>query len=256
MLDLTGKQFGRLTVICRGEDYVSPSGARTVRWLCKCSCGNPKLLLIQRGALTSGATVSCGCYQKEIAALTGRNNAKSNIIDDTSEEYAIGYTLKGEPFWFDKDDIPIVSKYCWSYTDDGYLYANSKEGKNILLHRLVMGFPDGIVDHKNHPPRNEHKVDNRKSNLRVVQFVENNMNRSLDKNNTTGITGISYNKNAQKYEAYIQLEHKIHLGLFQNIDDAIQARREAELEYFGEYRYGMYNQLNEKKHMKLKEDIL
>lgn len=243
MLDLTGQQFGRLTVICRGEDYISPKGRKTVRWLCKCSCGNPKLLLIQRGALTSGVTVSCGCYQKEIAASTmKKNNEQFNLIDDTSEDYAIGYTLKGEPFWFDKEDIPIVKKYCWSYTDDGYLIANAKNGSNILLHRLIMGFPDALVDHKNHPPRDEHKVDNRKSNLRIVQPIENNMNSSVAKNNTTGKTGISYNKNAGKYEAYIQLDNKkIHLGLFENPDDAIRARRNAEIEYFGDYRYEANN---------------
>lgn len=242
VIDLTGQQFGRLTVVCRGDDYISPTGRKTVRWLCRCSCGNEQLLLVQRGALTSGRVVSCGCYQKEVAASIGKNNARENFIDDTSEEYAIGYTLKGEPFWFDKEDIPLVRQYCWSYTDDGYLIANNKQGGNILLHRLIMGLPKELVDHKNHPPRNEHKIDNRRSNLRIVKPVENNMNESIAKNNTTGKTGISYNKKAQKYEAYIQLNgSKMHLGLFKKIDDAIEARRVAENKYFGDYRYEANN---------------
>lgn len=41
--DLTGQRFGRLTVIERAEDRISPSGKRVVRWKCKCDCGNDYL---------------------------------------------------------------------------------------------------------------------------------------------------------------------------------------------------------------------
>ena len=39
--DLTGQTFGRLTVMERGPDYITPKGKKRVRWICKCSCGNP-----------------------------------------------------------------------------------------------------------------------------------------------------------------------------------------------------------------------
>lgn len=38
-IDRTGQRFGRLVVIRRGDDYVSPLGARNVQWLCRCECG-------------------------------------------------------------------------------------------------------------------------------------------------------------------------------------------------------------------------
>lgn len=38
--DLTGRQFGQLTVVSRAEDYVTKKGERQPRWLCKCECGN------------------------------------------------------------------------------------------------------------------------------------------------------------------------------------------------------------------------
>lgn len=38
--DLTGRQFGQLTVVSRAEDYVTKKGARQPRWLCQCECGN------------------------------------------------------------------------------------------------------------------------------------------------------------------------------------------------------------------------
>lgn len=63
--DLTGTQFGRLTVVRQAENYVNPNtGNKSSRWLCKCECGNQKI--IRRGDLQSGKTLSCGCYHKEI----------------------------------------------------------------------------------------------------------------------------------------------------------------------------------------------
>lgn len=58
-IDLTGSRFGRLVVIRRGEDYVSPKGYVAVNWVCQCDCGNQTVV---RGCnLKSGASTSCGC---------------------------------------------------------------------------------------------------------------------------------------------------------------------------------------------------
>lgn len=58
-VDLTGERFGRLTVIRRGENYVSPKGYVGVNWICECDCGRTTLV---RGCnLKSGASISCGC---------------------------------------------------------------------------------------------------------------------------------------------------------------------------------------------------
>ena len=74
-VDLTGRRFGRLTVIGRAEDYISPTGKKTVRWMCKCDCGRSVTVL--RNSLLSGHTLSCGCLQREAAEsaaedLTGK----------------------------------------------------------------------------------------------------------------------------------------------------------------------------------------
>ncbi len=66
--DMTGHEYSSLTVIKRGEDYISPKGNRIPRWLCKCACGN--LCTVEGAHLRNGATQSCGCrigirpYQK------------------------------------------------------------------------------------------------------------------------------------------------------------------------------------------------
>lgn len=53
-LDLTGKRFGKLTVIERAETKYGKT-----RWKCLCDCGNYTYTITHR--LTSGATQSCGC---------------------------------------------------------------------------------------------------------------------------------------------------------------------------------------------------
>lgn len=64
--DLTGEQFGRLTVIKR---EFSPKGTNS-KWLCKCECGNETIVSSKN--LLNNLTRSCGCYQREKAAAAGK----------------------------------------------------------------------------------------------------------------------------------------------------------------------------------------
>lgn len=74
LIDLTGKRFGRLTVIERGEDYILRTGQRTPRWVCVCDCG--KVTLVRGTHLKSGSSTSCGCLREEraIQSLTTHNH--------------------------------------------------------------------------------------------------------------------------------------------------------------------------------------
>lgn len=68
LIDLTGQRFGRLTVIERVEN--DKWGA--ARWLCRCGCGNEKIVLAHN--LKCGNVRSCGCLSKEIAPERGRHS--------------------------------------------------------------------------------------------------------------------------------------------------------------------------------------
>ena len=75
-IDLTGKQFGRLTVI---KDTGKKQGAEHL-WECKCECGNT---LITRGVnLREGSTQSCGCLKQE-----SDKKPKGNVIDMIGQKY-------------------------------------------------------------------------------------------------------------------------------------------------------------------------
>ena len=64
------------------------------------------------------------------------------------------------------------------------------------------------------------------------------MNVGLRSNNTSGVTGVAFNKNLNKWVAYISVNKKrIHLGSYVSFDDAFTTRKKAEEKYFGEYSY-------------------
>lgn len=229
-LNLEGQRFGRLTVIEKAEDYISPKGHHNTQWLCQCDCGNKTVVTTNR--LRSGETKSCGCYLKEKRQLTWYQN-KPNEFDIINYKYGIGYTNKGEPFYFDKEDYDLIKKYTWYIGKNGYVSSTTEKHSRITyLHRLVMNAPYGkYIDHINHNP-----LDNRKENLRIVTNGQNLMNASIRKNNTSGIRGV--NKQNNKWRARIQIDGNcIELGNFYNKEDAIKARKDAEEKYFGEYAY-------------------
>lgn len=69
--DITGRRFGRLTVI--SFDHDDPH--RNSYWLCECDCGNKTV--VTRGGLTSGNTTSCGCYNRERVSESTRTHGLS-----------------------------------------------------------------------------------------------------------------------------------------------------------------------------------
>ena len=95
-----------------------------------------------------------------------------------------------------------------------------------------------VVDHIHHPKTNENKYDNRKENLRIVTQSQNCMNQHIRSNNTSGVKGVSWSKEKNKWQVKITVNYKqIHIGFFDEdkFEDAVQARKDAEEKYFGEY---------------------
>lgn len=71
LIDLTGRRFGRLTVVRRAGTYYPPAiEGQQPTWECLCDCGNTKI--VRRSGLTSGQTRSCGCLRSEIATSNGK----------------------------------------------------------------------------------------------------------------------------------------------------------------------------------------
>lgn len=231
--DLTGMTFDRLTVVKRAEDYVSPSGCHSVQWLCQCECG--KEVIIKAISLTSGVTKSCGCLSKDVARKQAAKNFKKYNSFKICDDYVVMYTLKNEPFYVDLEDFDKVKDICWWRRNDGYILGRVN-GKTVRLHRYIMNCPVGYdVDHIH---GKETRNNNRRSNLRITTRSQNNMNKGLQINNVSGVTGVSWDNYYQKWIAQIKINGKsIRLGTFKSFDDAVTKRKQAEEKYFGEYSY-------------------
>ena len=99
--DLTNQTFGRLTVIKRAKDQISPAGKHRVMWTCRCECGRTKD--VNADNLKSGKTLSCGCLQKQ--------RAKECIMkhgDTDSRLYAIWCAIKRRCY---RDYDPHYARY-------------------------------------------------------------------------------------------------------------------------------------------------
>ena len=225
--DLTGKQFGNLIVVGQGDDYISPGGRHFARWICRCQCAQNNIVLVSTHSLISGNTKSCGCYQRYRTSITHKGENRY----DLTKEFGIGYTSANKPFYFDLSDYEIIRQYVWHYDAYGYVVTNTG---NVKMHRLIMGVVgnnDVVVDHKNHNP-----YDNRKENLRICTRQENNFNKNNYGNKNKELLGISFDKYKNKWCAKIGVNYKtINLGRFETIEDAIMARKNAEIKYFGKF---------------------
>tara|TARA_R110000765_G_scaffold21534_1_gene55267 strand:- start:142 stop:627 length:486 start_codon:yes stop_codon:yes gene_type:complete len=142
----------------------------------------------------------------------------------------------GISFLFSAEDYEeFVDGYRFQLNKYGYVtYSGAKDGLNgKFLHRIIMDDPEGqFIDHINRDP-----LDNRRDNLRIVTRQENNMNLSIKKNNKSGITGVHWHKGNGKWVAQIKYKNKkIYLGIFEKLEAARKARKDAEMKYFGEFR--------------------
>ena len=116
------------------------------------------------------------------------------------------------------------------YGHQGYLAG--KLGKHKLYaHRVIWAMVHGAwpeyVDHIDRDKKN-----NRLANLRAVTNQENSRNASANKSNTSGVKGVHWHDAGGCWTARIMVDYKsIHLGSFEDKDEAIRARRQAELKY-------------------------
>ena len=223
-LNLEGKRFGKLVVNyrCNYRD-----DKNRILWNCTCDCGNN--VDVVGHYLTCGGKDNCGC----MTLIKNRESNKKYNKYNLDGEYGIGYTNKGEEFYFDLEDYDKIKDYCW-FIHKGYVETNTEDNKTISMHRLVMETYDNNfkVDHIYHKTN-----DNRKSQLRICSNQENCMNHNLAKNNTSGKSGVSYRKDTGKWRVRIWYNGECYsLGCYDDYDEAVKVRNEKEKELFGEYR--------------------
>ena len=117
----------------------------------------------------------------------------------------------------------------------GYVRINI-DREMYYAHRLAWLYvygkmPDEEIDHINHC-----RSDNRLDNLRLASRMDNGANLPIKRNNTSGVSGVSWATREQKWEVHLMRNGvRYNLGQFSDFDQAVAARRAAEQEHFGDF---------------------
>ena len=215
-LDIIGQKFGRLEVIAYDGviRFKNEKKARSC-YRCRCDCG--KVSTIKRHDLISGKRTSCGDCCKSIM----------------ENDYYRYYDINGDSFIFDSIDLELVKKYRWRVDSYGYAVTRAKEDrKNHRLTRILLQPTENeYVDHINGNPR-----DNRRCNLRLASYANNQCNMKLPKHNTSGYKGVTYCTQKKKYRAQISVNNKTkHIGYFDSPEKAAKTYDIVAVLLFGEF---------------------
>lgn len=130
-------------------------------------------------------------------------------------------------------DVEKVAGHKWYLHNYGYVVTLVGRSEQLLMHRLLMQPPDDMqIDHIDGNP-----LDNRRCNMRICTNQQNSWNSKISTRNKSGIKGVSFDKRSNKWRARIHLNGKdVHLGYFNDVDEAKKARKQAEIKYFKEFR--------------------
>lgn len=143
---------------------------------------------------------------------------------------------KGKVAIVDDEDYEWLMQWKWHYSIGGYAQRNSPRinGKNhkIHMHREINHTPEDFeTDHIN-----GNKLDNRRINLRTASRSQNAFNQKINKNNTSGVRGVYWQKLNKKWQAKIYINGMNHsLGYFTDLSDAKAVYNQAAADAFGEF---------------------
>ena len=97
LIDLKGRQFGRWTVIERGNTYVAPNGGRKTTWLCRCECGKEKEVDSQ--ALRRGSSASCGCLANGLTSKRQKIDMVGQVYGRLTVIKEVGRNKQSRVLW-------------------------------------------------------------------------------------------------------------------------------------------------------------
>lgn len=209
--DLSGTKFGLITVLGKTEQG---------KLKCRCDCGKEVEIFMEN--LKRGRTKSCGCQ---------RGNSISK--NKTTHGHSVGGVLSREyRSW------RAMLRRCTADNDIGYdLY----KGRGIeVCDRWRNNFNNFIEDMGRMPEGTKYTIDRidvngnyEPQNCKWSTGVEQARNKRPQKSSTTGINGVHWSKQKNKWGVTITSDKtRRHIGYFNNLVDAKEARKRAEIQYW------------------------
>lgn len=200
--DLRNQRFGRLTALYPTDGRDSTG---SILWECQCDCGN-KTVVSSRN-LKSNASLSCGCLKKEMTAqlqakdLAGQQFGKLLVIRKTD------LRKQNSIVWECQCACGNTALVCAKSLCSGQTKSCGCHNLEVAKTRAKQRADADIVAHTR------------------LSFL----NSTIFSNNSSGVRGVTLHKAAGKWAASIGFQkHVYYLGLFENKEDAIRARKIAE----------------------------
>ena len=212
--DLSSKIYGKLKVLTFVKWYTFSTGQRRSVWKCLCECG--EFTEVFGGNLTSGHTKSCGCHALEIRSLDKITHGGS-----TTPEYSVYSSMIARCSSDNKDYGGRGIEVCTRWLEEspvGFLNFLKDMGNRPDSYEIDRIDVDG-----NYEP----------SNCRWVDLSIQSFNKRKRIDNTSGKTGVIWNKQRNKWQAMIHKDKKkIHLGFHNTFEEAVISRKDAEMKYY------------------------
>lgn len=212
-ISMVGKTYQQWTVIDVGFRFATHRMVKAV-----CSCGTEKY--VNKRALTTKHSHSCGCYSR---ARTSEVMSTHGMTE--SRPYRIWANMRT------RCNNPNTEAF-HNYGGRGITHQDSWESFDAFWADMGTTYVEGLeLD------RIDVNGNYEVANCRWVDGSLQAYNQRKNSNNKSGKTGVSFNKLGDTWVASINInKQKIHLGNFNDKDDAIEARKQAEIKYYGELK--------------------
>lgn len=206
--DLTGQTFERLTVI---EIAETRGKRKNIYWKCVCSCGN--IFIASGSSMSRGSTKSCGCIRSDAHKTHGMTG---------TPEFLAWYGMKSRCYNENTTDYNIYGgrgiEVCKEWRDDFSAFF-SHVGKRPSPNHSI----DRINTDGNYEP----------GNVRWETATIQSRNQRIPKNNTSGAKGVYFRKKTKKFAVVITVNKRvIYIGQFATVEEAAEARKKAEEQYW------------------------
>jgi len=146
----------------------------------------------------------------------------------------------------DNEDFKWLSQYKWHFGKHkswktGYALRNMYRGSQRTVSKMhieIMQRHRRLRHRKEIDHHNGCGLDNRKRNLRIATRGENGANCKMHSDNTSKVTGVSWDSDRHLWKAFIGIKGRCKtLGRFKRKLDAIRCRQQAEIREYGRFRY-------------------